>query len=202
MEHRFSIPSILSAYLGSKGIFYPGVFLNKMEADGRSASKYEMQTASTPILETNGAIPLRIADVLGRYYFMPVWIYLGSKKTEIPNAVISMTGRKNIVETQLIGVQGSVKELVSIADYEISLISTVVGQSPDSYPEEAVRELVDLYNKNEAVEIVSGITDIVLGADSHVVIKSISFPAVGGYENQQIVEMSLVTDRLLELEEV
>lgn len=202
MEHRFSIPDILTAYLGAKGIFYPGIFLNKTGESMAMGGEYETPAAPVSTTETENAIPLRVTDALGRYYFMPVWLVAHGKRIEIPNAVINMTGKKNIVETQLIGVQGSVKELVSLADYEISIVGTVVSDSPDSYPEEGVRDLVELYNLNESVELISGLTDIVLGADSYVVIKSISFPAVGGYENQQIVEMSLVTDRLMELEEV
>ncbi len=203
MEHRFSIPNILTSYLGSKGIFYSGIFLNKTGRSRAQGGDYEVPEGIGATAETDNAIPLRAEDVLGSHYFMPVWLQpSGGERVEIPNAVISMTGRKNIVETQLIGTQGSVKELISLADYEISLVGTVVGDSIDSYPEAGVRALSELYKRNESIELICALTDIVLGADCDVVIKSISFPAVGAYENQQIVEMSLTTDRMLELEEV
>ncbi|MEG0499905.1 MAG: DUF6046 domain-containing protein, partial [Rikenellaceae bacterium] len=39
---------------------------------------------------------------------------------EIPNAIISCTGKKTIVETPMVGRKGAVKELINVDDYEIS----------------------------------------------------------------------------------
>ena len=96
MEHRFSIPNILTSYLGSKGIFYSGIFLNKTGRSRAQGGDYEVPEGIGVTAETDNAIPLRAEDVLGSHYFMPVWLQpSGGERVEIPNAVISMTGRKN-----------------------------------------------------------------------------------------------------------
>lgn len=57
----------------------------------------------------------------------------------------------------------------------------------------------DLYELNEAVELISALTDLVFEKADKVVFKSVDFPAMGGVENVQIVKMKAQTDAAVEL---
>ena len=124
---------------------------------------------------------------------MPVWL----DDVEIPHAVVSMTGQKTIVETLLIGRQGTVKELISMQDYTITIAGVLVG---DDYPADAVKALTALYKRAESVEIVSALTDSVLGQkdvnNPHmVVLTNITWSEVGAVENMQAFRLTAKTDR-------
>jgi hypothetical protein len=67
----------------------------------------------------------------GVYYFMPVSFEHEGTTWEFDDAVVSVTAKKTIVETPLVGRQGTVKELISIDDFEIKLTAVISG---DDYP--------------------------------------------------------------------
>lgn len=133
----------------------------------------------------------------GVYYFMPVTIKHGSKEWEFDNAVVSVSGKKSIVETPLVGRKGAVKELVSIDDYEIKMVALLSG---DDYPEQEVMDAVKLWEVNENVKMSCAVTDYFLKDEDRVVIKSIDFPAMEGEEDSQSIVMTLVSDQNFELE--
>ena len=183
MKNKYDIIQAFTDVLRIKGLVYPSFMLSKAN------ERY------TP----DGA-PLRAQDADGRWYFMPVW--LGG--VEIPNAVISVTGQKTIVETPLIGRQGTVKELITLNDYSISLAGVLVG---DDYPADQVKAITELYKRSESLEIVSALTDCILGQKNvnsphTVVITGITWPEVGAVENMQGFKMSLKTDRPFNLYQV
>lgn len=148
--------------------------------------------------------PLR-KFVGGIYYFMPVTITHDGTTWEFDNAVVSVTGKKLIVETPLTGRQGTVKELISLNDYEIKLIVVI---SDDDYPEEELQKIIKLYEVNAAVSLSCVITDYLLlsqsgeekGVDDKVVIKDIDFPAMEGEEDSQTIVFTLLSDQNFELE--
>ena len=133
----------------------------------------------------------------GVYYFMPVVIAHSGAKWEFDNAVVSVTGKKSIIETPLIGRQGSVKELINIQDYEIKLVVLLSG---DDYPEREVMDTVKLWEVNENVKMECSITDYFLKDEDRVVIKHIDFPAMEGEEDSQAIVMTLASDQNFELE--
>ena len=127
---------------------------------------------------------------------MPVVLEHKGKEYEIPNAVISINGKKTIVETAMVGRKGTVKELISVDDYEIN----IAGVALDSdFPDSQIAELNDLYNINEAVTLKCALTDIFLEEEDKVVLKSIDFQEMRGCETSQVFKMNLVTDRSFEL---
>lgn len=129
---------------------------------------------------------------------MPVWVRSSLGELEFPCAVISVTGKKRIVETPLTGRRGSVNELVSVDSYEINVTAALIG-TDGNYPEAEVKQMRDLYELNEAVELISALTDLVFEKDDKVIFKSVDFPAVGGVENVQVVKMAARTDAAVEL---
>jgi hypothetical protein len=150
----------------------------------------------------NGSPYTAVDKVTGREYYMPVT--LGGMSLPFP--VVSVTCRKHIIETPLVERRGTVKELISIEDWDIKIKGLIVSTS-DVYPEEAVTQLRDLFERNEAIEMQNAITDIFLitpdrkGSDL-VVIKDISFPEVRGVMNVRAYELSLVSDAPFDLKQV
>lgn len=145
-------------------------------------------------------------DSDGRWYFMPV--VLGG--VPLWNPIMRVTGRKTVVETPLTERPGSVKEIISLDDYVINIRGLikrsvvdskgVIKSGDEQWPEEEVRQLKALYERNEAVDIESVMTNILLnGRDESVVITNLTFPEKRG---QSVVayELEMVTDTSFDLE--
>lgn len=115
-------------------------------------------------------------------------------KFELPYAIMSISGKKTIVETPLVGRVGTVKELISIDDYSISITAILVGDH-GKYPMTEIGRMDDIWRVNEPVELISVFTDILFENNDKVVIKEIKYPSMQGVEDAQIVTIECVTDR-------
>lgn len=189
---EFSIKDTLLSILGYKGIPYPGAWLPTVKRDKQAEDfEYDGEDMDDKSYTDKGSL-LRKVDAQGRYYFLPVFLEHKGKSYEIPNALISFTGKKTIVETTMVGRKGSVKELISIDDYEISI--QAMAQDKD-FPEAALTELNEIYNINESITLKCALTDLFLMADDKVVIKSIDISDMKGSENLSVFKMELITDQ-------
>ena len=112
--------------------------------------------------------------------------------------MISITGTKNIVRTPLVGRRGSVKELISIGDYKIS-VAAFIRSADGSYPEAQIARMKELYNINESVELICVLTDLLLDEGDRVVITDIQYPPTPGVEDGQAVTIECETDSPFEL---
>lgn len=195
MKREFDIGSILTAF-SYKGLPYLGGFIpSKSGKLPGNDYQYDGDPASQKMTSNLGA-KLRKKDVKGRIYFMPVVLGYNGKEYEIPNATIGFQGKKRIVETPMIGRRGTVKELVSLDDYEITISGVCIDQD---FPEDALQELAGLYEVNESVTLKCALTDIFLSEDDKVVLRSIDIPAEKGTDVAQRFAMKLVTDKSFEL---
>ena len=203
MKREFdAVKSILSV-LSYKGIPFPGAWFPWPDTklpDNGEFNPSELRATGGETMTSKGTVLRR--ELQGRSFFMPVTFIHTDKEREItteyeiPNAVIGFTGKKNIVETPMVGRRGTVKELISIDDYEIS----IAGAAAESdWPEEQLAQLVELFEINEAVSLRCALTDIFMQEDDRVVIKDIEFAEMQGYETMQTVRISAVTDRSFEL---
>lgn len=193
---KFSLGGILASFIGYKGIPYPGGFFpDKPPKYQGSDYEYPGEAASEKTHSDLGSV-LRKKDAQGRWYFMPVVLEHKGTEYEIPNAVISITGKKTIVETAMVGRKGTVKELISVDDYEINIAGVALDRD---FPDQQIAKLNDLYSINEAVTLKCALTDIFLEEEDKVVLKSIDFQEMRGCETAQVFKMSLVTDRSFEL---
>lgn len=189
---KFSLSDMFASVVGYKGLPYPGGFI--LDKPGKyivDDYQYNGKEASARTSSALGST-LRKKDALGRWFFMP--IELGS--VEMPNAIISIKGKKTIVETAMVGRKGTVKELISLDDFEIEIAGVALE---DDFPDQTIAQLNDLYNINESISLKCALTDIFLDEEDKVVIKSIDFPSMQGYEFTQAYKISLVTDRSFEL---
>jgi len=199
MKPEFDIRKILLSYIGYKGLPYPGAFFGMLKSRAGKLPEYEMNAPASGFQEfTNKGTRLYKQDHLGRWYFMPVTLISDGKEYEIPEAVLSITGKKTIIETPMVGRKGSVKELINIDDYKVSIAGYV--QSTDgSYPEDAIIKIRELFNINQSVELVSALTDLIFDDEDKVVITDIAFPSTPGVEDGQIIKIECITDKPFEL---
>lgn len=199
MKHKYDIENIVKSALSARGLFYPGIFIPGLDKSGKvlNRSRYNVDTvAPEEKLYTEKGSPLRNEDYkLGTYYFMPVYI----NDVEIPNAVISLSQSKVVIKTPLVGRNGTVKEFIAMDDFQIDVIMTLVGEN-NEYPEKEIEKIEQLWRVNEAVDIVSAITDLWLSVDSKVVLTDLTIEPVGEYENLQVISVQLISDINFELE--
>ncbi len=160
--------------------------------------------------------PYYADDVLGREYFMPATItYAPGASAGAPGEVkiinlsypvISVSCNKTIVETALTERRGTVKELISTKDYEITIRGLLLNTSND-FPEDDVTALRELFEQNAAVQIKCALTDIFLirpdrsGSDN-VVITEISFPPISGVKNVRPYEIKMLSDETFNLTDI
>ena len=158
--------------------------------------------------------PYYTKDELGTEYYMPVTLTYQEegladngagayKKWNLPYPVVSISSRKTIVETPLTERRGTVKELINIQDYEITIRGFIIGK-PNEFPESDVTLLRTIYEQNTPISIQCPITDIFLvrpernGSDE-VVISDLKFPSIQGVKNVRPYELHLISDEAFNL---
>ncbi|MBY0244508.1 MAG: hypothetical protein K2Q03_03535 [Sphingobacteriaceae bacterium] len=132
---------------------------------------------------------------LGKEIYLPIVL----ENVMLQLACMSVSAKKNIVETVIVGRQGTVKELISAQDYQINIKGFFVDQNGE-YPEAQVMELKRLYDKNTSLKIKSLLTDILGDSDMYVVLESFSLPEMRGIRGVQAYEVNCISDKLFELE--
>jgi hypothetical protein len=140
--------------------------------------------------------PFFKADIYGREFFMPVVL----DGVLLPFAVVGIRLRKTIVKTSLVERDGTVKEIISSDDYEISVKGIAIYPDGDVFPEDEIMALKKIYEKNQAVVLQCAMTDIFIPKDDSVVMEDLTFPPVSGVEHARPYEMSLLSDRINTLE--
>lgn len=150
--------------------------------------------------------PYYAEDSLGREYFLPVKIIYdngnGNATTPgewtLPYPVVSVTTKKTVVETALTERRGTVKELINIQDYEITIKGFIVGNN-NEFPEQEITTLRSIYELNAPLSIQCPLTDLFLlrpdrnGSDQ-VVIRELKFPALPGIKHVRPYELYMVSD--------
>lgn len=191
---------ILQSAVGYKGLPFPGAWISgRFDQGGYTGDNYHPEGVRVPAKEySNKGTALYKKDLQGNYYFLPVVFIHSGKEYEIDYAMVSVVCKKNIVSTPLIGRKGTVKELISEDDYQISIKGAVIGDDYQ-FPEEKLDRIKELYSVNEAVELKCALTDVFLSEGDKVVITDISFPQSMQTEHTQVVEMQCITDRAFEL---
>lgn len=201
MPHRFDPLALLVKALALKGLYYPGIWiptLDKTDGLHRGDNFNRMQQGDVPRMRTMTGTAIRKTNAQGRVYFMPVELDTSLGVIELPAAAISIKGKKTIVETALTGRRGSVKELISVDDYEINLHG-VIWSEDDNYPEEQVQQFRDVFELNESIKLICALSDLVLQSDDRIVLKTVDYPAVGAVENAQVISFTAATDSSVEL---
>lgn len=130
----------------------------------------------------------------GNEMFLPIWLIRpDGSRLLLQNTVSSMAGKIMMVETPLVSRQGSVKEEISISDWDINIKGLIVSTDLD-YPDEMVYELGQLRKAGTVLGIENARTSLLVEDQEKVVIRSLKFPEIKGMKNVQAFEMDLVSD--------
>lgn len=171
----------------------PGI-RKEQEYDDLPASSDEEGTEFVQVRNSlNATLPT------GSPVFMPM--KLGG--VLLPNEpTIIINSRKNIVETALAGStrRGTVKELIAIEDWSVTIRGVAINyKSKLVYPEDEVKALRDLYERNESLEVQCALTNL-LGI-YRLVIREFELPEMTGIQHAQAYQFICTSDEdfILEL---
>ncbi len=114
----------------------------------------------------------------------------------IDDAIVSVSLKKEIVRTALVGLNGTIKEYINQSDYDIrisvGIVATRDGQIVDEYPQEGISIVRDFLLENEALEVQSIFLDL-FGIDQMVIADfSLSQQTAS---NRQVIEIKAISDR-------
>lgn len=127
------------------------------------------RTAAPPNWDNNGAT-MKASDIKTPMTDPSVWsdryalctLYFrkqSGEQLDMKDAVVSVSRKKNIVTTQLVGMDGTVKEYVNADDYSIKIAVGVQavkdGVFVDEYPTEGIKELRKFFDLNEPIMVSS-----------------------------------------------
>lgn len=194
----FDIKRELESLSGYIGLPFPGAYLPE-NSDTRAASTatYNVPAAEQPRTSSNTEAVLRKKDVLGRWYFMPVYLESENYAIEVPHAMVSVRCAKTIVKTPMVGLEGTVKELINLEDYHIRISGAIVDTD---WPEEGINTLHDMFLVNAPLKMTCALTDIFLNSEKKsVVITTLDFPETGGIEHVQLFTMECISDEPFQL---
>ena len=111
------------------------------------------------------------------------------------DAIAAISKRKNIVTTQLVGMDGTVKEYINDGDYGINLIVGVQaikdGKIVDEYPSDGITQLRKFFDVKEAIYVHSEFLE--LFDISKVVVQDFSVTQAT-HSNYQPIELSMLSD--------
>lgn len=151
---------------------------------------------------------------LGTYQFLPasiVWYNSQTKKkvvTDLPNALVIISGEKEIVETTIVDV-GTVFEQVFVKPYTISIIATLIGDK-GLWPQSLLQDMNALWQENAPVTLRCALTDVFLNkqvngswvnnAENNFIIHKIGIMDNQGAENVEVIQIDGMSNIDFELE--
>jgi hypothetical protein len=156
----------------------------KNPAKGNEAELFTLPTSS--VLGTPRYFAIKIAEVT------------------LPNEpLITVSGSKTIVKTQVAGGDFTVKEIIGMDDWKINIKGFAVregavreraagGLVPDDYPEEWLRSLVSIYRRGFALDVQCQLLSYF--NISRIVIEDINFPPVAGAAGYFAYEINASSD--------
>ncbi|HMP93057.1 MAG TPA: DUF6046 domain-containing protein [Phnomibacter sp.] len=142
--------------------------------------------------------------------WMPVrlWGVMGTSPAllELPYSVVRAQNKKHIISTPLAGRQGTVKELYSADDWQITIRGFLIGTN-NSWPEDEVERLAQFFRLQQPLVIASPLTDVLLEdkqrphEQCRAVIEALEFTEVeGGRLKAQGFALKLLSDSIFTLE--
>lgn len=193
----FNLNDLYKSVFGYVALPYPIV---KQSAGNYIANSDEFNSISG-VLTANKARQTSVG-MLGNEIRMPVDMRIpGADWYRLPNEpIVSIKGLNDINITKLNrgGSRGTVKEIINLDDYVITIKGLAINESEDDYPEEIMSNIRKLC-ENGYVEIRSLKTDI---WNIHLaVIRPMDFPGSADLPfNCQAYELQLISDQDFELE--
>lgn len=132
----------------------------------------------------------------GRYSLCELTLENSRRERLVMNdAIVAISRAKNIVTTQMVGMNGTIKEYINDGDYSLNIVVGVAavrdGVIVDEYPADGLRELRRFLDENEALSVHSEFLDVF--DINSIVVKSFSVSQETS-SNYQSVSISAVSD--------
>ncbi|MCQ2275446.1 MAG: DUF6046 domain-containing protein [Bacteroidales bacterium] len=178
-------------------------------ASAATAAKYSGKVtdgvSSTPY-------PLVNEDVYGRDIVVPLTLRGSKDQLSFKEAVVNVSRSRNIVATPVLNGRGTVKEMITEGDLDLTITLAVVSNteagdylddsvvSYDTYPYNGVERLRKLLDEPERLDVVSDFLKLfdLDGGDFGIVVKSYSVHQ-DTHLNRQVFEIQAVSDYDYEL---
>lgn len=146
-------------------------------------------------------------DLFGTDIIVPISIKLDNETMFFPEAVVNISRERNIVATPVLNGKGTVKEMITNGDLELSISLAIVSTSEDgdydghsqryydTYPYKGVERLRKMLDEPRRLDIVSDFLKLfdLDGGDFGIVVKSYSVNQETA-TNRQVFEISAVSD--------
>jgi hypothetical protein len=176
---------------GHVGIPYSKVAANQPQGvigeDGRSITAWDGQ-------ELEG-LAFRESSLKGQAFMMPLTIN-GYKFPVEP--LVSVNGRKHIIETKVTGLKHPVIEDVAMESYRVNIKGVFINEENDEYPYREVARLPWLLETRGALPVENRLLSTF--AIDYLTIVDIKCDAVEGHQSMQWYIIEAVSDRPVDLE--
>lgn len=114
------------------------------------------------------------------------------------NALIEVQQSKEIVNTVVQGLNGSVKEYITDNDYDVVIKGIISGQNPNQYPKQEVENLISILKSPTSIAV-NNTRFLQLFSIFNLVVWTYSLPQVEGLSNIQPFEIRCLSDTPIEL---
>ena len=146
-------------------------------------------------------------DLFGKDFIVPISIKLDNETMFFPEAVVNISRERNIVATPVLNGKGTVKEMITNGDLNLSISLAIVSTSEDgdydghstkyydTYPYKGVERLRKMLDEPKRLDIVSDFLKLfdLDGGDFGIVVKSYSVNQETA-TNRQVFEITAVSD--------
>lgn len=205
---NLSVINILKKVYGAKGVMFP----DKPSANNiiNTVTGFDVTNEWTYSNKTKNGLDIRKYqdEKTGKYEFMPVTI----DGIDIPNALISISGEKEFIETNVVGaivgtdeknkpiISGAtVFEKAFTKPYDITLIATLIGEGSFKYPEAQMWLLTNLWKKDDVVTVSCALADFFIPQKNNALIKKITVLDNQGAECVEVIQFDLRSNIEFEL---
>lgn len=111
----------------------------------------------------------------------------------LENCIIDVSQTKNIIKTDVVDFNGTVKEYISESDFQITIRGFIATTSPDLYPIEDVKVLENYLKAPQSLSIANLFLNDVFGVDD-IVVESYSLSQQQGLRNVQYFQINASSD--------
>ena len=145
------VQKVVESTWGYIGLPYPEILVKRfLKSKKKPLPEYEFSMWWMADRAITGApIRTKIGDEEGGFaeIFMPIWLFEHDNAPDqnrylLPLTMMRMTCKKNIVTTPLVNRDGTVKEEISIDDWELDVKGVVIGLG-NNYPDSDLQTLTD-----------------------------------------------------------
>ncbi len=176
-------------------------------ASAATAVKYLVSGLKSPDAEGTPYPMVSGEDLFGRDFIVPL-ILKGSKDTlKFQEAVVNVSRSRNIVATPVLNGRGTVKEMITDGDLDLTITLAVVSGSKDGdfdgtstesydvYPYNGVKRLRKLLDEPERLDVVSDFLKLfdLDGGELGIVVKSYTVHQ-DTHLNRQVFEIQALSD--------